>query len=240
MKLTSIFMTVLVVLGIAFGYFVTWPLYQSWQGEQAKIAQLNGQLKSIKERRNYAKEIESAAATIHEKALAAKQLIPIQEDRESFISEYDAVTKQHNVSLAVLNFQKPQQTKSAADEKDDSEGAKKTTKKEVAGGGTPLGFTSTLTGSYGDIRAMLISLSRMKRYVAISSVAIISQEAGITTTVDGQIYSAPEPKVPDTLRPQNDVWSYLDQRLALPETTDGLTTGRSDPFTPYASASPTP
>lgn len=239
MKLAGIFITILVILGAVFGYFVTWPLYQVWQGEQAKIAQLNLELKSIKERRNHAKEIEAAAATIHEKALAAKQLIPVQEDRESFIGEYDALAKQHNVSLAVLNFQKPQAKAASADDDDDKSATKKAAKVEPTGS-TPLVFTSSVSGSYSDIRQMLIGLTQMKRHVVITNVAIVTQEQGITAAIDGQIHSAPEPTIPDTLRPQQEIWAYLDKRLIPTETTDGLTTGRSDPFTPYATATPTP
>jgi hypothetical protein len=234
MRLPIIFITILILLGVTFGYFVSWPLYQSWQTQQDRLTRLSAELKTSKQRRAQAKEIAASAPIIHEKALSAKQLVPVAEERETFISEYDALAKRLSVSLAVLNFQKANSSSKTTDTDTEKKTttAKKTAKKVVTLG-TPLGFTSNLVGTYPNLRQLTTDIRKMHRYVRITSLSILGRENDATVTLDGEIYTQAEPKTPDTVEVGPKIWEYLDTRLAPQTGTTGLSTGRINPFATY-------
>lgn len=211
----------LLIVGSAFGYFFAWPAYETNQAQQRVLLGAIHDLDSAKAKRKIVKQIEANASTIHDHAVLAKQLIPTTEDRESFINEYDNLAKQNSVNLTVLNF-----TEVTAKSSGTAKKAKKTE--------TPLTFTSTLVGNYLNIRQLLEQMKATHRYVTITAVAIASAEQGIIATVDGQIYTRPEPKIPDQLSVKPSNWNYLD-RINKPTSSAelGSSTGRPDPYSPY-------
>lgn len=232
MRLPFLILSLIIVIGLGLGYLITWPLYQSWQQEQTKLTALSTELRSIKEHRKQAREITAVAETIHTKALAAKQLIPVAEERESFISEQDGLAKQRGVTLSVLNFQKAASTSTANNETKAKATAKVTTKKKT--GATSLGFTASVTGPYANVHQFLTQLRTTQRYLTISSLSLTSREAEVAATIEGQVYTMPEPKTQDSFELiGNKVWSYLDKRFTPVTPEVGTTTGRTNPFIAY-------
>lgn len=239
MKQAVIFFSILIIVIGGFGYFISWPMYQEWSTYQTQVTKLDGELKIVKERRAVAKQIEAAATTIHEKATTAKQLIPVQEERESFISEYDALTKNNGVNLAILNFAKAAASApkpAAGEDADDSAAAQKKTTKKVSNTSTPLLFNSVLIGDYSAIRKVLAELRSTKRYTTVNNLSVGSNDAGVAITLDGQIYTKPEPSIPSSLSVNSSIWEYLDKHAnAASDSLVGqsTTTGRPNPFIAY-------
>lgn len=233
MKLPIIFISVLILLTGAFGYFVSWPLYQDWQSQQQHLKTLSTEIKALKQRRTQAKDLVASAKTIHDKAVIAKQLIPTTEARESFTSEYDAAAKQNGTTLAVLNFQKVAATKTATNSTANTSASSKKTTKKTTTLGTPLGFSSNLVGTYPNLRQLIGQMKTMPRYTRITSITILARENDATATIDGEIYTQPEPKTPEIVEVGPKVWEYLSKRLTTQTQPTGLSTGRQNPFIGY-------
>lgn len=236
MKTPVIFIAVLVFLAIGFGYFVTYPSYVGWQGQRAISTKLDTDIKNLEKKQKTAEQVKTAEAKIREQATKARQLFPNEEDRESFISEFDALSKANGLTLTVFNYSSAPKIKKSNDD-EPKEGAAETTKRTKETGKT-LGFAASVTGTYESIKQFLGQTRGMNRYVTINENIISVQEGGlVAATIDGVVYYRDTPKASDTLEYSPKLWQYLDQiKNQITISSPAPKGGRPNPFALYTAA----
>ncbi len=232
--------TLVMIVSLAlFGYFGVWPIYSQWQIKKAEYKALSGELQQLHEKSGLVKSLKKVEPALMERAELAKVLIPIEDQRESFTTELDGLTKASNLSLTSLAFKTVVTPKSSASSADDETG---TTKKSAA---TPsinsskklasTTFSLTLSGDYQGLRQFFQLLNQTKRYITISQISLtVTDDSKLSIQAEGQIYNKAEPKIPNDLRYTSAVWDYLDRASSNPSLPAVDPNGRVNPFLDYS------
>ncbi len=222
---------------VVLGYFFSYPSYQRYQNYKHDLVDQTRELDNLKKKQDLIKALEQAEPTLSQKTEAALDLIPVTDQRERFVSEFDSLAQSTGTTLSTFSFSAEKATTKKTTDSEDTPAKKtpvssKTQPTKALKIGT-INFSVTITGPYAAIRDFLYKAQATKRYNTIASLALAggtNNEASLVIT--GAIYTKPEPKIPSNLKFNQEVWHYLDNRLtaatpALPSL------GRPDPFASY-------
>lgn len=224
----SLFITSLIV--IVLGYFLTWPAYRAWQSKQQELRAIAQTIRELEEKQKLFAKLGGMAETIATVATTARALIPAEEEREQFVSQFDELSRTLNINLSTITF-----TSTESRKRKQTDGEEETAPKSAAQKGTTrdsLGkviFKTTVAGEYGNLKEFLKRARTLNRYLTLTQLSVASNEAGVSAQVEGLIYKKAEPK----LQIKSDVstadWQYLLGRK-VPSAAETSPSGRANPF----------
>lgn len=240
MRQTLITLAILGVICLIVGIFFTRPAWQTWQKARRDYLGAKQDLERLSAKRQLTKQLEEAEPVLGERAAMAKRLIPPSEERELFVGEIDSLAKNSGVELLNLNFvtnsTKRRSAESESESNEEAESAPKanTNKTKESGQVKRLSYFATLRGPFSAILRFVDELDRLKRYTLLTTLVIESGNTPdqLSVTLNGEIFTKGEPKIPADQSFSPTVWQYLDDRqtaspIAIPSG------GRTDPFAAY-------
>ncbi len=243
MKISQILLILCILGSASIAYFLTYPTYLDRTLKEDELNTVAEEVSNLKKSGDFLKNLANQPI-LAQKAAQAKELIPTEEQQELYIGEIDRLTKEHGLTLSTITFSQSSARKAAAT-KPAEEGAGATggatdtaTKKSLK----EIKFTATIIGDFTASRKFIEALKTRSRYTTISSVSMATNDLGLITTIDGLIYTKPEPgKPPLDGNISTASWSYLDRiNKTTTANVDTSPAGRTDPFQTYASPSPSP
>lgn len=234
---STIFIALLVIINLSIGYFFTWSAYGQYEKTKRSLNGLTTDLDDLRNKQTLIKQLEQAEPRLSQQAAKARALVPVEEERQTFVSQIDQLAKTNQVGLLTFNFT-PSATKTRKttdDETDNQAEVKKTaTKKESA---KPLTFRATIIGPYANILSFIRQLESNERATALKTIDLTNStdNLGASLTFEAAIYTKPAPKIPANMTFKEEDWAYLS---ALYPSQARPTGGRVDPFAPYATPTP--
>ncbi len=229
---------ILILLCGSLAWFLSYPAYLSWGSGQRQLNNLENELTALAKKQSLVSELERNNAQISEAATLATNLIPAQENRETFISELDSIAQATGVNLITITFTSTGGVAKAAPK--DEEGAAKVatpTKKTKAPANQlkTVAFKLGVVGNYSNVLEFIHRLSQAGRYNTIGQFSLAGNEAeaqiSINLSLDGLIYTKPIPAAPKNPAFGFKAINPLIERLTKPAIVQ--TTGRTDPFAKY-------
>lgn len=234
MRQPLILIAVLLLLIVGIGYGFAWPAYQERDSRSRELRGAQNDLDVLQKKQDLVEQLAAIETTLSQRAEAAERLIPVQEERETFVSEIDQLATTHGVQLTTLTFSAPAKKKSADSDAadDDEEASSKSTSSSSSKKSAslkPLRYNATLTGSYEAIAAFLAALERAQRYTHLESLTVsTAQDGAVSASTTGNIYTLGASKIPANLSFKEDAWQYLEQRTQ--SLSESPTLGRANPF----------
>lgn len=226
----------LFIIVLSIGYFFTWSAYSTYERTKRDLAGLTSDLDSLKEKQTLIKQLEAAQPTLGQQAAKARALVPVEEERQIFVSQIDRLAQASQVQLVTFSFTPSAVKKKKTTEDDDSTDrsvADKTvsnvSKSTIA---NPLTFRATIVGPYAAVLDFLRQLEGNERATVLNTVDLTSapDNTNTTLTFEAAIYTKPAPKIAPDMSFKGDDWDYLTELYPNQVLPVG---GRADPFAPY-------
>lgn len=215
-----IIVSVLAIVIIGLNMLFVWPAYQAWDSGRRT---LRGTVKLLNDTNKTQETIQpllKTKALIESKAALAMAMIPVQQDREGFITQLDELARANSLSLGAFTFSDSTTQSSAAAKKSKS-GAKVTS------------YTASITGNYQNLHTFVAKLPGLSRFTQLSTMNITVSESGVTAQITGTIYNKEQPKIPAALSITPTTWQYIDTYRAGESFDTIPSQGRSNPFNVY-------
>lgn len=231
--LATISFLALAVIGI--GYFFAWPAYDNYQTVQANLEKTGSELENLKQKESLVRQLDAAEPTLTQQTDLALRLIPTEEERESFVSEIDAIAQATGISLGTFSFSTsaaPSRRSAASDEEGETTSTRRTPKTATTKEKT-VEFQANITGSYANIVQFIQRLERAQRLATLKVLNMANGADNTSTSVSlsGSFYFKAIPKIPNDLKFSDNAWNYLQERTS--PATVNPTGGRPDPFATY-------
>lgn len=247
MKSNPLILAILIIAVTAGGWFVGWPTYQNLQKKVADLTRLEKEVANLQAKEKNLSELVKHQAQLRQKAVTANELFPLEEKREDFANQFDALVKNYSLVLSTLNFSVPPAPvtkKPPAEETEENLKDQPATKPPAGGEKTvtspssiakEIKFTAVVTGEYINIKQLITNSQAMKRFVTLKTLTLSKAENGLAASIEGVIYTRTKPAIPDVLTVMPESWQSLDRQAKIFTSTipaaEGL--GRPDPFAPY-------
>lgn len=245
MKRNQIFLIITILGSAILVYFFTYPTYLDRSLEKAELRVITKEVDDLQKSGDFLKDLANQPV-LSQKAAQAKDLIPLDEQQEVYIGEIDRLTKQYGLTLSTITFSEASASKSTTAEETADSPVKAETSAAVVPvvkkGLREIKFSIAVIGDFTSVKKFIEALRTLNRYTTIRSAKMTTSEAGLTTAIEGLIYTKPQPKSPSLDgKISADSWKYLDRiNKATATTTDASPAGRTDPFGTFASPSPSP
>ncbi len=237
---------IIAILGSAMlVYFLTYPIYLDRSLKKVELSQISKEVGDLKKSGDFLKDLANQPI-LSQKAASAKDLIPLDEQQEVYIGEIERLSKLYGLTLSTITFSEATASKSVAP----AETPETTKVKPGETAVTPnikkgireIKFNTAVIGDFSGVIDFTKALRTLNRYTTISSVKMTTSEVGLTTAIEGLIYTKPQPKSPPLDgKISAEAWKYLDRIVRVADTKSD-TSGKSlsNPFGTFASPSPSP
>ncbi|TSC64912.1 MAG: hypothetical protein CEO22_663 [Candidatus Berkelbacteria bacterium Gr01-1014_85] len=200
----------LFVLNLIFGYFLTYKPWQANKATTTKQSGLNRDLARLKAKKIPLSQLQAKADELTSLNQRANLLIPADQSRQNFVTEFQGLAAARNLQVLNLNFSSdldkakpsPSPTASATAAASKSATAKpeaakpEAANKQKTGKADPLSsysikFEAGLSGDYSGLRALVADLNRSQRLVEIQTIVISGNGELEGLKLTGRIFTKP-------------------------------------------------
>ncbi len=224
----------LLVLNLLFGYFLTYKPWQANKANLTKQSELNRDLARLKAKKIPLSQLQSKADELTSLNIKANQLIPVDQSRQNFVTEFQGLAAARNLQVLNLNFSsdldkaKPSPSPVASAKTDPQAGAKadkpEASNKQKTGKADPLSaysikFEAGISGDYTGLRALVADLSRSQRLVEIQTIVISGNGELEGLKLTGRIFTKPPVAKSENIKSELTIpklREYLETKNELP------------------------
>lgn len=215
----------LIILNLVFGYFLT---YKTWQGNQAnttKLSELNRDLARLKAKKIPLSQLQSKSEELTNLNLKANQLVPADQSRQNFVTEFQSLAAQHNLQVLNLNFSSDlDKAKATATPAASAKTETKNEPAKPAAKADPLSaysikFEAGISGDYTGIRALLANLNRTQRLVEVKTIVLSGSGELEGLKLTGRIFTKPPVSTSENIKSEVSIpklREYFETKSDLP------------------------